>query len=75
MKVTKFTLSALAWRRQRRDLLKEGYEFLGEGGGKIWQLNRGARWDHQIVDAIISECGKGVYVKCEPVQPTGTIHA
>lgn len=56
---------SIAVRRDRRDRMKQGYEYLGEGGGKIWELYRGCRYDHVITDAIIAADGKGVWVKTE----------
>jgi hypothetical protein len=66
MKVNDVTRRILAWRKQNRDLLAKGYEEVGEGGGKLWELYRGGRSRHRIVDAIIAVDGKSVYVKCEP---------
>lgn len=56
----------IAVRRDIRDRHKQGYEYLGEGGGKIWELQRGRRWDHVITDAVIALDGKGVWVKTAP---------
>ena len=65
MKVTDFTRKALAVRRDKRDRLRNGWEFVGEGGGKLWELNRGYRLRHSIVEVAISACGKGVWIKAE----------
>lgn len=65
MKVTGLTKRFLASRRQRRQLIAKGYEEVGEGGGLLWQLERGGRIGHRIVDAIIAVEGRSVYVKIE----------
>jgi hypothetical protein len=56
--------------RERRDMPKAGWEFVGEGGGKLWELERGWRIKHEIRDVKISACGKGVWVKIEQ-RPAG----
>ncbi|RUV07952.1 hypothetical protein EOA79_02360 [Mesorhizobium sp. M1A.F.Ca.IN.020.03.2.1] len=66
MLVTNFTRRALAYRKQKRDLLAQGYEEIGESGGKLWELHRGKRMGHRIVAAVIATDGKSLYVKCEP---------
>jgi hypothetical protein len=66
MKVTDLTRQVIAARRQRRELLARGYEEVGEGGGLLWQLRRGGRVGHVIVDAIIATNGLSVYCKIEP---------
>ncbi len=65
MQVTEFTRNALKVRRDRRDRRREGWEFVGEGGGNLWELNRGGRWNHRIVDVRVAACGKAVWVKTE----------
>lgn len=62
MRVTDFTKQALKTRRDRRDRLKDGWEFLGVDGG-LWQLVRGGRYREVIVECAVSACGKGVWVK------------
>lgn len=44
-------------------LTKDGWEEIGEGGGKIWELYRGFRTSHRIVDARIAPDGKSIFVK------------
>lgn len=68
MIVTEFTRKALRVRREDRDLVPKGWEFVGERGGNLWELYRGGRTDHRIVDARVSACGKGVWVKTEPIR-------
>lgn len=65
MRVTRFTKEALAARRQARSLKAQGYELIGESGHPLWELQRGGRWNHKIVDAIISADGKSVFIKIE----------
>ena len=63
MKLTEATKQILAARRQRRDLLAVGFEELGEGGGRIWELHRGARVGQRIRQVEIALGGKSVYVR------------
>ena len=65
MKVTWFTRAGLAYRRQERDLKAKGWEPVGDNGGKLWELNRGYRMSHRIVDVKIGACGKRLWVKIE----------
>ena len=67
MLVTACTKKALAGRRQKRDLLKRGYEEItcASGIGRLWELDRGARRGWQIVDAIVGVNGLSVFVKTE----------
>ena len=60
MRVTKFTKSCLRFRRQRRDLEKEGYK-LHEPIRDI------AGYNEKIVDVKISTCGSRLYIKKEKV--------
>lgn len=62
MKVTDVTREVLNARRERRRLLAAGYEFQ-EGP---WELHRGNRMNHRIVDVRISASGKDIWVKTEP---------
>ncbi len=59
MKVTKLTKSALAVRRERRNLEREGFR----RHETDWEIHRGMRYDEVIVEARISACGKYVYTK------------
>jgi hypothetical protein len=54
---------ALAVRRDHRDMPKAGWEYVGEGGGKLWELNRGYRIGHRIAEVKIAADGVGVWVK------------
>lgn len=65
MKMTKFARAALAVRKDCRDRERAGYEFVGEGGGRLWELERGRRIGHRIVEVHISACGRGLWVKTE----------
>lgn len=69
MIVTEHTKFILAIARQRRDLYAKGYEEVGENGGKLWELYRGARCNHRITDAVVAVHGKSVYVKVEAPSP------
>jgi len=63
MKVTDWTRRALLLRRTRRDWEREGYEEVGEGGGMLWELNRGVRYRQVIKDVRIFPNGKSLFVK------------
>lgn len=68
MRVTTFTRRALAFRKQRRDLERQGYEELSENGAPLWELHRGGRFAHRITDVIIGVDGKTLYLKIEKEQ-------
>lgn len=63
MKVTQITKDALSARRQRRELLAVGYEEVGEGGGRLWEIYRGGRVGHKIRDVVIGKHGMSIYVR------------
>lgn len=63
MKVTKLTRSALTVRREARDMKTNGWESVGEGGGKLWELHRGGRWREVITDVKIAADGKSLWIK------------
>lgn len=65
MILTQATRQSLAVRRQRRDLTAAGYEEVDDSGGRLWELNRGHRWGHRIVDVVIGHSGKNLFVKIE----------
>lgn len=64
---SQFQKDALAYRREARDMTKAGYERVGEGGGLLWQLERGCRIGHKIVDVRIALRGTSVWCKIEKV--------
>ena len=63
MKVTDWTRRALAYRRERRDLPKQGWEYVGERGGSLWEIHRGVRYRERITDVRIACDGKALWVK------------
>lgn len=65
MKVTSFTRKALAVRREERSMLRAGWERVGEGGGRLWELVRGGRFGSRIVDARVAEDGVSLWVRIE----------
>lgn len=65
MLVTERTRQAHAYRKMSRDLLATGWEEVGEGGGKLWELYRGYRTEHHIIDVKIAPGGKSLFVKIE----------
>lgn len=65
MKVTDFTRTALAVRREKRAMLAAGWELVHEGGGNLWELERGGRWRHRITEVRIAHNGKALWVKVE----------
>ena len=68
MLVTKFTRRALAVRRERRDMPKLGWELVGERGGKLWELHRGNRTHHRIVQTMPALCGKAIWMKTKAAE-------
>ncbi len=68
MIVTPYVSTALAYRRtarQRERLFALGYEEVDDSGGRLWQLNRGGRFDHRITDVVIAVSGKSLFVRIE----------
>lgn len=63
MKVTELTRRALNYRRTVKKWLTEGYEEIGERGGKLWEVYRGCRRGQIIKDARIAPDGKSLFVK------------
>lgn len=59
MLVTDITKSALAVRREKRDLERKGFR----RHETDWEIHRGMRYDEVIVEAKISVCGKYVFTK------------
>lgn len=53
----------LAVRRDQRDRPKEGWEFVDDRGGKLWELQRGYRIGYRITDVRISADGLGLWIK------------
>jgi hypothetical protein len=68
MRVTQATRNLLAIRRQRRRLFAAGYEEITERGGNLWELHRGGRQDHRIVDVQIGVDGRSLFAKVEAQQ-------
>lgn len=66
MKVTQFTKDVLRIRRERRRLFAAGYEEIGETGGMLWELHRGFRIGHEIIDVVIGPDRRTVFVKVAP---------
>lgn len=73
MKVTQFTRVTLAVRREKRDLPKDGWEYVGENGGRLWELHRGYRYRHRIVEVRIAYDGKGLWMKAAESSSTGQL--
>lgn len=65
MRMTAWTKGAFACRRDEREMLAAGYERVGEGGGKLWQLYRGCRIGHVITDVKIAKDGMSLWIKTE----------
>lgn len=66
MKVTAATRSALAFRREERALLRDGYR----RHETDWEIHRGFRSNEVILDARVSQCGRYVYTKLGKRPPT-----
>jgi len=62
MKFTERTRRYLQCRREGRDMSAADWEYVSEGGGKLWELHRGGRMGYRIVDAKVSCNGLGVWV-------------
>lgn len=71
MIVTGLTTDLLKRERFRRNLIKRGYEQIGERGGKLWELYRGCRIGHRIVAVEIDPDGIRLWVKIEPEAKDG----
>lgn len=65
MRVTDTTRRRLAYRREERAMIRAGWERVGEGGGKLWELHRGCRWRERITDVRIAIDGKSLWVRIE----------
>lgn len=67
MIVTSRTKAVLAERRQKTKLIELGYEeiTMSFGIGLLWELDRGRRTDHKIVDSVVGVGGKNLFVKVE----------
>jgi hypothetical protein len=63
MKLTDRTRDLLRCRRARRQLAELGYEEVGERGGKLWELHRGFRQDHKIIDVVVAPEGRTIFIK------------
>jgi hypothetical protein len=59
MKVTAFTRTGLACRREQRELQKQGYR----RHETDWEIHRGGRTGEVILDARVSVCGMYVYTR------------
>ncbi len=66
MKFTARTKEALRCGRIRRDLLARGFEEVTDSGGKMWEMDRGARMHHRIVDVVIAPECKTIFIRTEP---------
>ena len=66
MKFTDRTRRVLAYRRHAREMARAGWEYVGEGGGHLWQLVRGSRRGQRIVAATPALDGLGVWVLIMP---------
>ncbi len=65
MKMPRLTKEGLDYRRDQFAMRKDGWEFVGEDGGRLWELYRGCRMAHRIVDVRIAAGGKGLWIKTE----------
>lgn len=63
MLVTKLTREVLKYRRFKARWIEEGYEEIGENGGRLWEIYRGRRMGQKIRDARIAPDGMTVFVK------------
>lgn len=63
MKVTQRTRNGLQCRRHNNQMRKDGWEYIGEGGGDLWKIYRGDRIGWKIIAAQPSCDGMGIWVK------------
>ena len=63
MKVTDRTRKVLYYRRTVRQWKAEGFEEIGECGGNLWEIYRGARCGQTIREARIAPDGMSVFVR------------
>ena len=63
MKVTALTKRNLHIRRERKRLFAEGYEEIGENGGRLWELYRGFRIGYVITEVVIGPDGCSLFIK------------
>ena len=63
MKVTDITRTALKVRREAKRMQADGWERVGEGGGKLWELHRGGRWREIITEVKIAADGKSLWIR------------
>ncbi len=66
MKLTSASKYILRQRRGRRKLIADGYEEIGENGGKLWELHRGHRIGHIITEVAIGPDGRSLWIKTCP---------
>ena len=66
MNVTEVTKSRLAKRREHRDRLANGWEYVNCNGGNLWELDRGYRSGWVITDVDIADNRVGLWVKTKP---------
>lgn len=50
-------------RTENRDMPRQGWERVGEGGGKLWEIERGPRIGQTIRDVKIAADGRSLWVK------------
>ena len=73
MKVTERTRRILKHRRHSRDMIKDGWERVDDGGGMLWEINRGYRLGQKILACQISLCGTFLWVKIGKLTPVETM--
>lgn len=49
--------------RDRRKMIDAGWEYVGENGGRLWELSRGSRLGSRITDAMVAKDGLGIWVR------------
>lgn len=65
-----FSKHARLVRTEHRDLPKQGWEHVGERGGKLWEFYRGCRIGHHVTDVRIAADGISFWIKSAPKDPT-----
>lgn len=62
---TEWQKSARRYRTEKRDMERDGWEYVGENGGLLWELHRGYRQNKEIVGVKVAYGGKALWIKVE----------
>ncbi len=69
MRVTSLTKHTLAFRKEEKAMISDGWESIDHGEhNRLWELDRGCRRGWEIVDVRKSVGPLRVWVKCKDVR-------